>query len=184
MTSASSITASAPRPSLLDRRLVDGITRRESIADLADRHALSEWDVIARVKAALASDDVFTEIENRKLLVRRLNNLVSQFEDNLDATDTRSLDSLTRALVAMDKLQSQQVGITDEELDRAARAQATLLVQVVAASWQRARSLLIREYPTVNVSEIDAAFNAGLAAAAQELEQEDAAPYVGADADA
>ena len=158
------------RISLLDRALLDGVIGGTSVEQLASEHYITEVEVVKRVKAILASEDVFDEVEKRKITVRRLLKMAKDAEVNLDMSHPKSVEAMTKLLAMIDKLQTMAPSITDDDMERAAMAQAALLVRVVEAAWRRARALLVLEYPQVDLVAIDAAFNEGLTAAARELE--------------
>ena len=74
----------------------------------------------------------------------------------------KMIDSVTKVIDSIDRLQSAQSKISDDELERAAAAQAAKMMQFIQASYQRARELLAEEYPEVDIERIDGAFQEGL----------------------
>ena len=53
-------------------------------------------------------------------------------------------------------------GESAEDIEAATKAQAYILIRAVEMSYNKARTLLIEEYPEIDVDVIDAAFQEGL----------------------
>lgn len=149
------------RKTILDK-YVDGMT----IPDICDKYGVSEKDAIAAIRESLSQEDIFTDIENRRLSIYKLRSLLARAESFIDITDIKTAPALLKeahSLVkSISELQDKQEAISEEEAKKVAFQQATLLVQVVQASYQRARELLSNEFPDVDLELVDSAFNEGL----------------------
>ena len=157
------------RLSLRDQDLLNRTLRGESPATISEDTGVDTLTVIKRVKDILATRDVFSEIEQRRILVYGLQDLYDRaltFLDSFEFEDggqmAKMIDSVTKVIDSIDRLQSAQSKISDDELERAAAAQAAKMMQFIQASYQRARELLAEEYPEVDIERIDGAFQEGL----------------------
>ena len=157
------------RLSLRDQNLLDRTLKGESPALIAEETGVPATDVVRRIKEMLSTRDVFSEIEQRRILVYGLQDLYSRAINFLDSFDpengsdmAKMIDSTTKLITSIDQLQSAQGKISDDEINRAAAAQAQQIMRFVNASYQRARELLAEEYPEVDIERIDGAFQEGL----------------------
>ena len=157
------------RLSLRDQDLLTRTLRGESPANISEDTGVDTLTVVKRVKEILATRDVFSEIEQRRILVYGLQDLYDRALTFLDAFEfedggqmAKMIDSVTKVIDSIDRLQSAQSKISDDELERAAAAQAAKMMQFIQASYQRARELLAEEYPEVDIERIDGAFQEGL----------------------
>ena len=71
---------------------------------------------------------------------------------------------------AIQKLQAVQFKLSDADIERAAVANAQRMTEIVRNGYNKARSILVLEYPTVPIAVIDMAFNEGLIEAAKEAD--------------
>lgn len=138
----------------------------DSSREISETYGITEVEVVSTVKRLLAQGDVYTEIEERRMLVYKLKALLQRAETFLDYTDLRTapklLDSANNLIRSISEMQSRQTEITEAETRKLALQQATLIIDVVQASYQRARELLMTEYPEVNLGLIDDAFQQGV----------------------
>ncbi len=159
----------AKRLSLRDQNLLSRTLRGESPAAISEETGVDPVIIVNRVKEMLDSRDVFSEIEQRRILVYGLQDLYDraiQFMDSFEFEDggqmAKMIGSITTIIESIDRLQSAQSKISDDELERAAAAQAAKMMQLIQLSYQRARELLSEEYPEVDLELIDGAFQEGL----------------------
>ena len=100
------------------------------------------------------------------MLVYKLKALLKRAESFLDYTDIRTapklLDSANNLIKSIAEMQEKQQTISDEETRKLALQQAALIMEVVQASYQRARDLLAQEYPDVDVQRLDTVFQTGV----------------------
>lgn len=154
------------KPSLLARQILERTVEGETPSDIADRYGIQELEVVSTVKELLATGDVYTDLEERRMLVYKLKALLKRAESFLDYTDIRTapklLDSANNLIKSIAEMQEKQQVISDEETRKLALQQAALIMEVVQASYQRARDLLAREYPQVDVAKLDQVFQGGV----------------------
>lgn len=153
--------------SLRDRKIIDLLGRENSPQVVAEQFGMEPAEVVRIAKDLLGGMDVFTEQEQRRLLVYQLKSLLSQARDMLDDTmDERTwpkgVESITNLIKTTYDIQLQQEAQSDNEIERATRAQAAILVRAVELSYHRAMGLLSEKYPEVDMAEINEAFNQGL----------------------
>jgi len=153
----------------MDKNILSKTLRGSSPTDIEEETGVPAIDVAKRVKDILATRDVFSDIEQRRLNIYGLQDLYDRAVRVLDDMNNektgeaaKMIDSVTRLLLAIDQLQSAQTKISDAEIQAAAAAQAAQILRFVQASYQRARDLLSEEYPEVDIESIDQAFQAGL----------------------
>ena len=154
------------KPSLLARQILERTVEGETPSDIADRYGIPELEVVSTVKELLATGDVYTDLEERRMLVYKLKALLKRAESFLDYTDIRTapklLDSANNLIKSIAEMQEKQQTISDEETRKLALQQAALIMEVVQASYQRARDLLAQEYPDVDVQRLDTVFQTGV----------------------
>ena len=154
------------KPSLLARQILERTVEGETPSDIADRYGIRELEVVSTVKELLATGDVYTDLEERRMLVYKLKALLKRAESFLDYTDIRTapklLDSANNLIRSIAEMQEKQQTISDEETRKLALQQAALIMEVVQASYQRARDLLAQEYPDVDVQRLDTVFQTGV----------------------
>lgn len=154
------------KPSLLARQILERTVEGETPADVADRYGIQEIEVVSTVKELLASGDIYTDLEERRMLVYKLKALLKRAESFLDYTDIRTapklLDSANNLIRSIAEMQERQQVISDDETRKLALQQAALIMEVVQASYQRARDLLAAEYPEVDLAVVDNAFQKGV----------------------
>jgi len=130
-------------------------------------------EVVARTKELLRGMDVFSEQEQRRLLVFQLKSLLSQARNLLDNTIDekawpKGVEAITKLIETTYNIQLAQEAKNEEEIRIATREQAAILVHVVELSYMKAVSLLQEKYPEVDITEINQVFNQGLLECASE----------------
>ena len=153
--------------SLRDRKIIDLLGREHSPESVAEQFGLTPLEVVTRAKELLSGMDVFTEQEQRQLLVYQLKSLLTEARLLLDKTVNdnawpKGVEAITKLIDTTYKIQLEQSKKNDEEITTAVQAQAAILVRAVELSYLRAMSLLQEKYPDVDMEEINEAFNAGL----------------------
>ena len=155
------------RASLRDRKIIDLLGRENSPTVVAEQFGMEPAEVVRIAKDLLGGMDVFTEQEQRRLLVYQLKSLLSEARAFLDNTmDERTwpkgVEAITNLIKTTYEIQLQQEAQSDDEIERATRAQAAILVRAVELSYHRAMNLLSDKYPQVDIAEINEAFDQGL----------------------
>ncbi len=153
------------------------IEENASVEEVAEMTGLTEIDVVKRAKKLLNAKDVFTVLEQKQMLIYQLKGLYARARHLLDTfTDAKSwpkgVEAITKLIETTYKIQVEQDEQNAKEMDRLTQAQGVILVQVVQAAYNRARELLIKEYPEVDAGVLDDAFAAGLVQVQRDLETE------------
>lgn len=153
------------------------IEENASVEAVAEMTGLDEIDVVRRAKKLLNAKDVFTVLEQKQMLVYQLKGLYARARHLLDTfTDSKSwpkgVEAITKLIETTYKIQVEQDEQNAKEMDRLTQAQGVVLVQVVQAAYNRARELLVKEYPEVDASKLDDAFATGLVQIQQEMDSD------------
>lgn len=157
--------------SLLDKRLVEMAANGATPDEMEESAFIPAAQAITRVKEILASQDIWDEVEQRRLAVYSLQKLKGQVEaSGIDATNPKMVEAYTKLLAMVDRLQSKTAAISDSELERLAVMQASRFVQVFEMAYGRARQLLSQDYPEVDLGRIDDVMWEGLRQSAGEIE--------------
>lgn len=156
---------------LITRKLVQGAASGLTPDELGEQYGIESQEAYALVQEFLASQDVWTEVEKRKLLIEQLRDMHKTAYANANLENPKVLEAFTKLTAMIERLESKQLSVSDEDIERASKAQAALFVQIIEAAYRKARALLVLEYPNVDVDMIDEAFHAGLKAESLEIEQ-------------
>ena len=144
---------------LADRQLLTAVANGRTPTELEEEFSgYTAIEIYTRVKEILASFDVWSEQEQRKLLVLSLQDLKRRAEAYLDAGDHRQVNALKDVILAIDKIASSSNRVTEEEIKSIVREQAAQMIQLIALSYGRVRSLLAQRFPEIPMVEIDGVF--------------------------
>lgn len=144
--------------SLLDKELLREAANGWTGTQMEEEHGAPAAWCVQRVADLLEEFDIWDEIQQRKLVVKSMQRLKEQVESNFDGTDPKMLQSLTNLLGTMEQIMSKAKPVTDAEIEKMAVAQASQIIMIVESSFTRARQLLAKQYPEVDLGEIDAVF--------------------------
>lgn len=151
---------------LRDRKIVEMFAGGATPDEVEDALGVPAAKALHRCKEILGAKDIFDEVEERKLVVTQYQALYQKGHALLDATGVKDwpkgVEALTKLLTALLEARKQEEYRSDREIEAMTRAQASILIRAVQLSYDRARELLAREYPQVDLLEIDAAFQSGL----------------------
>jgi len=158
--------------SLRDRQIIELLGRENSPDNVGELLGMEPAEVVLRAKELLRGMDVFTEQEQRRLLVYQLKSLLSQAREMLDntldeKTWPKGVEAITKLIETTYKIQLEQETINEEEIRIATQEQAAILVHVVELSYLKAVELLKEKYPEVDIDELNQVFNQGLLESAQ-----------------
>lgn len=156
--------------SLLDEELLRCAANNMSPAQMEAELDIPAAQAAVRVRELLRSRDIWTEVEERRLLLISMYNLKAKLERNLDIDNPKHVESLTKLLDTIGKRLDSVSAITENELDRVTSAQARKLLQLVISATEYAREVLAQEYPESIVEDVEVAFQEGLRRAAEEIE--------------
>lgn len=152
---------------LRDNKILELFAGGHTADSVADLLGVTPEYALHRVKELLASEDIFDTMEKRKLLIYQLKSLYSRASAMLDeiATDkswAQGVAALTKLLETTYTIQIKEEMQSAEEIEAATKAQAYVLIKAVELSYNKARELLIEEYPEIEIDTIDEAFQEGL----------------------
>lgn len=149
--------------SILDKKLLGYAANGYTPEQIAEETYVPAEQAIARIKELLASNDIWDEVEQRRLAVYSLQQLKSQVERvGVDVTNPKAIEAYTKLVAMIDRVESKTKAISDNELERLAIMQAQRLVQLFEMAYGRARQLLADEYPDIDLGRIDDAIQDGL----------------------
>jgi len=146
--------------SLIDNALLKAAADGLSPQEMGSELGISAAKAVVRVKEILASRDVWSEIEQRQLLMVDLYKLKTVLSAGIG--DTKVAAEYIKTINAIDKIMDKQGKITADELSTITRVQAQALLGLVQAAFGRAEELLLDRYPQVPILEIQEAFQLGL----------------------
>lgn len=156
---------------LLDQKLLTAASQGMTPDQMEEEFYMPAADAAARVKYLLGQQDVWTEIEQRKLRAHQLQSLYKQIMDyGFNPSDPKMTQALTNLQVAISRVTEDKLKITEEDMNRISATQAKAMLRMIEMAFGRAKELLRDEYPMIDVSEVEAAFTRGLQDAAKEIE--------------
>lgn len=154
--------------SLQDRRLIDLAANGLSPEEIENTTGVPGAEVVVRIRDILRSRDIWTDLERRQLLLHSAHKLKDKVEGFLQADDPKSVQAYLNTLKMVSDMLDKQGTISDDEIERVTRAQASKMLKLIEAGYGHARQLLSEEYPNVDTALIDAAFHEGLREAVRE----------------
>lgn len=158
------------RMGLLEQKLVEHFATGGTAQEAADEYGISAVEAYQRVKDALNKADVWTMIELSKMNVIILQKMLRQAQQAFNPSDPKSVDANAKLVQAIEKLQKTQFTLTDDDLERAALANANKLRVMIQHAYNKARAMLVLEYPNAPVNKLDEAFRVGLLEAAKDAD--------------
>lgn len=155
--------------SLRDARLLELAANGRSAEEMGALLGIKPAKALIRVKELLQARDIWTDIEQRQLLLSDLYQLKEQMQDQMrHGVDPKDAGVLLKTIKTIGDILDRQGKITEEELTKITQTQARALVGLVQAAMGRAEDLLREKYPYVDIGEIHDAFQVGLQTAAIE----------------
>lgn len=158
------------RWSVMDEALLKCAANHMSPQQMETELDIPAAEAAVRVRQLLRSRDIWTEVEERQLLLVSLYDLKRRVEQNLDLDNPKSVEALTKILDLIGKRLDTVSSITESELEKVTTVQARKLVQLIALAFDHAETVLAQMYPEAFVAEVHEAFQEGLRAAAGEIE--------------
>lgn len=155
--------------SLRDTTLLSLAARNKSAEEMGREVGISPARALVRVKELLAARDIWTDIEQKQLLLQDLYELKDQLkEQSKSFLEPKGAAVLLRTITAIGDILDKQGRISEAELTTITQTQARALVELMHAGYGRAEELLAEKYPFVNLIEIKEAFQLGMREAAVE----------------
>lgn len=159
--------------SKMDETLLNLAGLGMSAQEMSARTGLPAAKALLRVKEILRERDVYTEIEQRALLMKDLFDLkrkVKEQNDDVDWVTDKQAIALSKVIRDIDDLLEKQGKVNDELLAKVSMAQAAQMLRLIDQGMKRAKEILLREHPDLDMREIQAAFQVGLQEAADLVE--------------
>lgn len=147
-----------------DQALLDAAASGKSAEELGRIVNVPSAQAILRVQEILRDADVWSELERRQLLLHDLYRLKASMQTQVEngGFEPKDVGNLLKALSQIASILDNSSKITSNQLERVTSVQASVLHDMVLSSFARAKQVLIEQFPNADVTEIDAAFIAGL----------------------
>lgn len=157
--------------SLLDKKLLDAAANGATPNELEEQFFIPAAQAVAQIKHLLSQRDIWDEMEQRKLLIHSLMSRKAEIEKMIvEVENPKVLQAYSNLILAIDKIADKPMKITDAELEKVGQAQAKALLQMMEMAYNRAKQLLAVDFPFLDLTDIDQAFNDGLRDAAIAIE--------------
>ena len=129
---------------------------------------------VAKVKELLGSRDVWTEMEQRQLLLSELHELKDSLRvQAIDGQDPEAARVLLRTLETIGKRLDAQQTVLDENMIKLTQFQQRILLKAMDAALDFAKGELAERYPQVSPAELDQLVADGLQRAKFEIMEDD-----------
>lgn len=157
--------------SLLDRKLVDAAANGASGDEMEEKFGIPAAEAVFRVRSVLSNTrSAFDEFEQRQLLLHSLKKMKADIEaSGIDVTNPKHIESVTKLVLAIDRVTSNNTKVTDEMLNTVSEAQARRLHTMLETAYGPARDWLRENYGAfIDISAFEEVFLEGLRKAAQD----------------
>lgn len=160
---------------ILDDILLKAAADGRSPIEMERISGIPAAQAVQHVKQLLDSRDVWTEHQQRQLLLHELHELKDSLRDHaLKAKDLDSARLLLKSLEVIGKrLDTQQVAL-DENVIKLSEYQQAILLRAMDSALTFAKNELAERYPDISRSELEALVADGLVRAKYEIMDEDA----------
>jgi hypothetical protein len=159
--------------SLLDETLIRLAASGKSGEDIERKTGIPAIEAVAHVKKLMSRRDVWTEVEQRQLLLYQLNELKDSLTQNaLQLQDPDSARLLLKTLELIGKRLDSQKTVLDQEVLKLSLYQQSVLLRAMDAALDFAKKELNVRYPEVDRDELDALVGEGLALAKESLNKD------------
>jgi hypothetical protein len=159
--------------SLLDETLLRAAASGKSGEEIERITGIPAAQAVVHVKNLLARRDVWTEIEQRQLLVHELNSLKdSLLKGAVEHQDPISARLLLQTLQELGRRLDSHKSSLDSEVLRLSVYQQGVLLRAMDAALNFAKGELRERFPDVSVDDLDALVGEGLLRAKAELSSE------------
>lgn len=161
--------------SVLDDLLLKAAAGGKSGDELQRVTGIPAAQAVLHVKQLLASRDIWTETEQRHLLLAELHELKDSLQEAAFHTgDADAQRLLLKTLELIGKRLDSQQSVLDENLIKLSRYQERVLLRAMDAALTFAKAELKERYPEIPVLELDSIVADGLQKAKYELVEDDA----------
>lgn len=159
--------------SLLDDTLIHLAASGASGEEIEVKTGIPAAQAIDHVKQLMKRRDIWTELEQRQLLLFELNELKDSLRINaVQMQDPDSARLLLKTLELIGKRLDSEKGKIDQEVLRLSEFQQKVLLRAMDSALSFAKKQLAEKYPDVQKDELDELVAQGLYLAKTELEKE------------
>jgi tRNA splicing endonuclease len=156
--------------SVVDDILLKAAAGGKSGDEIEKMTGIPAAQALEKVKALLASRDVWTEMEQRQLLLAELHELKDSLRDQaIQGQDPDAARTLLRTLEVIGKRLDGQQTVLDENMIKLTTFQQKILLRAMDAALSFAKGELAERYPQVSIDELDELVANGLQRAKMEL---------------
>lgn len=156
--------------SLLDETLISLAASGRSGEEIERRTGIPAEQAVAHVKGLMRRRDVWSDVEQRQLLLYELNGLKDSLGDAaLRLKDPESARLLLKTLELIGKRLDSQKSQLDVEVLRLSEYQQGVLLRAMDLALNFAKRELLERYPEVEAGDLDALVAEGLFLAKSEL---------------
>lgn len=161
--------------SVLDEVLLRAAAGGKSAEEMQVLSGIPAPQALQRVKQLLASRDVWTEFEQRQLLLAELHELKDSLKTQaIQAQDPEAGRLLLKTLETIGKRLDAQKQNIDENMLKLSEFQQGVLIRAMDAALDYAKKELLQQHPEIKRSELDTLVAEGLQLAKIEIMEEDA----------
>lgn len=159
---------------LMDKKMLGLAANGKSAEEISEETGVDPESVLLRVKELIGSRNVWDNVERENLLLQSIYDLKAKLEKNFEAVmgDPKLIENYRKTLEFLGQRLEARSKINEADLMRVSEAHARKMIGLINAGYYHARSRLASEYPEVDLSVIDAAFNDGMGDAVAALEAE------------
>jgi len=158
---------------LLDESLIRLAASGKSGQELERSTGIPAAQAVQHVKDLMARRDVWTEVEQRQLLLYQLNELKDSLtEAAFQLKDPESARLLLKTLELIGKRLDSQKTQLDDQVLKLSQYQQGVLLRAMDAALTFAKKSLQEQYPDVDSTTLDALVAEGLMKAKSELQEE------------
>jgi hypothetical protein len=159
--------------SVVDEILLRAAAGGKSGDEIERATGIPAAQALEKVKDLLASRDVWTEMEQRQLLLAELHELKDSLRAQaIEGQDPEAARVLLRTLETIGKRLDSQQTVLDENLIKLTQFQQRILLRAMDAALDFAKGELAERYPQVSIAELDELVANGLQRAKFELMEE------------
>lgn len=159
--------------SVIDEVLLRAAAGGKSGDEIEKATGIPAAQALEKVKQILASRDVWTEMEQRQLLLAELHELKDSLRAQaIEGQDPEAARVLLRTLETIGKRLDGQQTVLDENLIKLTQFQQRILLRAMDAALTFAKGELADRYPQVSLGELDELVANGLQRAKFELMDE------------
>ena len=147
-----------------DKALLDSAAKGMSAQEMSEVTGLPPERCKIRVDELLSERNVYDEVQKRQLQEYRVNKFIEQIEEHIEnfGLDSKMPGVLLNGIKTLGDLVTQSEKITADQLRVITESQARAMIMLFSSATERAKEILMREYPEVDVLLIEQAITDGL----------------------